>query len=161
MSTRKKQKATSTNTRKSANKIVGSPFKKTSVPFGDRFSKDGHALQRPDLHDPVELAGKSKQDYAERGIKILNSLHAWRPPNTRYRLKGPIVWTVIVSALAIVAVMLCNAFGSKYIAKLPPYHALRPHFCQFLAAQAFWGFDTGQYAIIARCTQATPLNISV
>lgn len=161
MSAMKNKKTASRKIRKPASKIVGSPFTKAIVPFADRFRKNGYVLQRPKLSDPIDLVGKPKKDYAEQGIKILNSLHSWRPPNERYRLKRPIAWTVIGSAFAIAVVMLCNAFGSRYVGDLPPLHRLRPHFCQFLAAQSFLSFDTGQYAIIARCTQVSPLNVSV
>lgn len=161
MSAKTKRATNKSKNRKPARKISGTPFLKTSIPVGDRFRKGGVPLQRPNLADPVELIGKPKEGYADRGITILNALYGWRPPDNRYRFKRPLIWTVAASALAISAVILCNAAGSRYIGDLQAAHRLRPLFCQFLAAQAFLGFDTGQYAIIARCTQISPLNVSV
>jgi len=158
----KRKPASSDHTQvRTASKISGTPFNQKSVPTGDRFRKNAVALLRPDLHDPTDLSVQTPDNYAERGIKILSSLYAWRPPRRRYPFEKPLLWTVVTSVAAIAVVLSLNAIGSRYVGDLPPTHRFRPLFCQFLAAQSFVGFDTGQYAIIARCTQVSPINISV
>lgn len=161
MPAKRKRTARKHHNAQKVNRITGTPFNKKSVPVGDRFRKGAVSLLRPDLKDPTHLTGKNLEDYALHGINILRAMNARYPPQHRYPLKKPIFWTVATSVIAIVVVVTCNAAGSRYVGDLPVPHRFRPFFCQFLAAQAFLGFDTGQYAIIARCTQVSPINISV